>query len=57
MAANFPLLRTVRAIAVFEQHNYGDAHTKALREIYDKNTQQMLQLELAAMLRNVHARR
>lgn len=47
LALNFGLLRT--ALDRFEEREYGDAHTRALRRIYNENNAQ-LELEFAAML-------
>ena len=47
IAINFGLLE--KAIATFEERDYGDAHTKAMRKIYNENTMR-LELEFAAML-------
>ena len=47
IATNFGLLDT--AITTFEDRDYGEAHTKALRKIYNEETKR-LELEFAAML-------
>ena len=47
IATNFGLLE--KAIETFEERGYGDAHTKAMRLIYEEKTVR-LELEFAAML-------
>jgi hypothetical protein len=47
IATNFGLLEKI--LDVFDERNYGDAHTKAMLKIFNEN-QLQLEMEFAAML-------